>query len=274
MRAVKLAFLCLIGLFSISVSQAQEPAKPAEQLFVDLELSLAAGALALAPELEDMRSAAASGDPASQLLLGRYLMEGRRTARQTGQGLELLELAASAGLAEANYRVGEAYRNGVLGMRRQPARALGFYEAAAKAGDKPAARAMAGLLLDQRYAFADRARGLELLEGLASEGDVQALLSLGGAYSAVDGSAAIFQHGRVRPPPLFGRKAVFVLAVFQPEGDGLRRLGYAAVDAVDAAELPQIGACFGLGPLVIVEFIARLVVRQTVAEAAIQHVRL
>ena len=86
--------------------------------------------------------------------------------------------------------------------------------------------------------------------------------------------AAIFQHGGIGPALLFGRQAVFVLAVFQPEGDGLGRLGHAAVDAVDAAEFPQIGACARLGPLVIVEFVTRLVVRQTVAEAAVQHVGL
>jgi TPR repeat protein len=196
MRTIRVAFLCQIAALCVGVSLAQEPTTPDEQFFVELEQSLAVGASTLAPDLERLRVAAASGDAASQLLLGRYLYEGRRTALQVAQGLSLLELAAAAGLSDASYLVGEAYRNGVLGMRRQPARALRHYEAAAEAGNKAAGRALAGLLLDQRYAFADRARGLQMLEDLAAEGDVQALLALGAAYSGVDGLAAINAYGR------------------------------------------------------------------------------
>lgn len=173
----------LFMIFPAFAQQADAIEQP-RQVSDRLQEILAASGPLLGPALQQLGTEAADGDAASMLLLGRYLVEEEPTADRIGEGLALLELAGKAGLVEANFRLGEIYRNGMTGVRRQPARALAFYEAAASAGDKPSGRALAGLLLDQRYRFADRERGLQLLSDLAAAGDVQSLLALGSAYAA------------------------------------------------------------------------------------------
>ena len=73
------------------------------------------------------------GNPAAQLLMGRFLWEGEPSIRNPEQALGWFQLAAEKGSAEALYFLGLMSRDGIALSQNLP-QALGWLEAAASQG--------------------------------------------------------------------------------------------------------------------------------------------
>jgi TPR repeat protein len=122
--------------------------------------------------LDALRPKADSGDAAAQYQLGRQLLvSGAKDDRK--QGYELIEQAADAGYAEAQYRLVVYYENHLHIMRDNPERGVALLTAAANQDHLPAMAALAlayykgryGLSRDYRQAKSWYERILAVYEG-------------------------------------------------------------------------------------------------------------
>lgn len=82
------------------------------------------------PRIQTLESAARAGDRAAAFTLGERLIE----QGDVNGGVELVQQAAAAGQPAAQYRLGQLHESG-LGVTRDPAEALVWFERAAKGGN-------------------------------------------------------------------------------------------------------------------------------------------
>jgi localization factor PodJL len=95
----------------------------------------------------NLRVAAASGDPRAQYELAIRMIEGRTETRDPAAAVPLLEKASQRGLAPAQYRLGALYEKGI-GVEKSLPQARHWYEQAASAGNVKAMHNFAVLLAE------------------------------------------------------------------------------------------------------------------------------
>ena len=88
---------------------------------------------------EAVRLAAAQGHALAQHELGLMHRAGKGVPRSEERCLELWRTAADGGLAAAQFDMGRCYAYGYLGVAVDEARAVGWYEMAARQGHSGAA---------------------------------------------------------------------------------------------------------------------------------------
>jgi len=87
-----------------------------------------------APKGNDLRAAAAGGNPSAQFELAARMFEGRTVPRDLAQAAQWFEKAALQDFAPAQYRLGSLYEKGI-GVTRDTARAKTLYQRAADHGN-------------------------------------------------------------------------------------------------------------------------------------------
>jgi len=140
--------------------------------------------------MEALLAQATAGDAFAALVAGRQLADRSRSDAEHQQAVALLDQAAKAGIAEAASRLGDIYRNGIDGVATDYARAAGYYETAAAAGDNNARRNLAGMLISGQGVIRDVDRAVGLLEDAIHAGNIDAQLTLAGLYARGDGVTA------------------------------------------------------------------------------------
>lgn len=138
-----------------------------------------------AEALPQLRRAAGAGDQATQLLLGKALLQGRGgLAKDPVEAARWLRPAAEAGNPFAAYWLGALYQSDAGG--RDDREAVAWLERAAAAQLPPALFLLGGLYRDGRGVAADPARALACFEAAAEAELPEALQTLALAYRAGD----------------------------------------------------------------------------------------
>ena len=83
----------------------------------------------------DLKTQADAGDAAAALKFALPLLAANKSAADQAIGLKYLRQAADAKIADADLRLGDAYRSGTFGLTVDVAKALGYYQLAADAGN-------------------------------------------------------------------------------------------------------------------------------------------
>lgn len=131
-------------------SQAQTPAtepRTDRSPVSSIPTFASAGPTTASPAANNLRVAAAAGDPRAQYELAIRMIEGRRENRDPAAALGLLEQAAQKGLAPAQYRLGSLFEKGI-GVEKNLQQARHWYEQAASAGNVKAMHNFAVLLAE------------------------------------------------------------------------------------------------------------------------------
>jgi localization factor PodJL len=120
---------------------------------------------------EDLRVAAAKGNPIAQYMIGIRYIDGRGVTADPKMGSQWMERAARSGLAPAQYRLGTMYERGV-GVTADIDTARSWYLAAAERGNIKAMHNLAvsvsgGGGSTPNYALATKWYGEAALRGLA-----------------------------------------------------------------------------------------------------------
>ena len=126
-------------------------------------------------------SAAQSGDPSSMTLVGRFLLYGPASARDSWRGRRLLEAAAAKGETQAMYELATLYSGGYE-TAPDISRAMRWYRAAANKG-YVMAMVYVGIAYDNATATAqNHSEALNFLNVAAASGNPQAMKMLGDFY--------------------------------------------------------------------------------------------
>ena len=131
------------------------------------------------------------GDRNAALSLGLAYIWPERVKGHAREGIELLDHLGATGLSVAFAELGQVFLWGNAEVEADPARALGYLESAADAGDPKGIRLLGEHLMTGWVLRADPKRGRALLEGLVGQGDVLAKLALGRALLDQSSSSRI-----------------------------------------------------------------------------------
>lgn len=196
-------------------TQAQAPAAPAHPAWMPPQLPeelKAAMAKADAGDLKPLEALAAAGHADAEFYLGVALIFGRKDIPANGKrGCALVE-KASITRPDAEFMLGECYRQGLGGVT-DPIKAQAAYTLAAGKNFVPAKCALGAMMLAEPPP--KPARGLQLCEEGANGGDPIAQLQLGDAY----------RHGKgVDRNPKEARRW-YEMAAAQKQPEASRKLG-------------------------------------------------
>jgi TPR repeat protein len=170
-------FVLLCGLWPAEMAWAQQgelaPEKAADTLS-DLEWRCKVAPLCpYSTEVWGEFLDAVAGKPASQLLLGIYLMTGDKVARDERGGLHWIGLAAAQGYARAALELNRLRRGGTE-MDVDEGRIAAAMRAKADAGDADAMRALSDMYIYGRGVGRDANEGVLLLRKAAETGSAEA----------------------------------------------------------------------------------------------------
>lgn len=176
-------------------------------------------------------SEAAAFSPAAQYELGYLQYYGLGYAADPAAALANFRAAADAGVADAQYMLGQLHEDGAAGLTADAARALSFYRMAA--GQEHAlALARLGYLYAEGVVVArDAPAAVDFLQRAATAGDA------GGAYYL----ATMLMNGNGVPPDPPRAIALLRQAAAQDHIPALITLGEALVDGRGAPADPQAG---------------------------------
>ncbi|WP_306140743.1 peptidoglycan-binding protein [Roseibium sp. MMSF_3412] len=163
------------------VADPGTPAPAAETQFTDTSSLLAnlppegVGPMAL-------RSAAASGNPAAEFLVGVKYTEGEGVPADLEKAAVWYQKAANKGLPPAQYRLASLYEKG-RGVEKDTAKARAWYSQAAQAGNAKAMHNLAVLYAEGGGEEPDYAKAAMWFESAANYGVKDSLFNLGILYA-------------------------------------------------------------------------------------------
>ncbi|WP_208985946.1 peptidoglycan-binding protein [Labrenzia sp. OB1] len=129
-----------------------------------------------------LRSAAASGDPAAEFLVGVKYTEGSGVPADLEKAAVWYQKAANKGLAPAQYRLASLYEKG-RGVEKDIAKAKAWYMKAAEAGNAKAMHNLAVLFAEGAGGEPDYAAAGKWFESAANFGVKDSLFNLGILYA-------------------------------------------------------------------------------------------
>lgn len=151
------------------------------QLGADAHFHPAAEALAeLAPKLKLMREAEAGASEA-QYQMGELFREGKTIGKDFEQAVKWYWLASDQGNAKAQYALGSAYMM-AAGVAKDVPAAIRLFEQAATGGSAEAQNDLGFVYLNGHEVAADYAKALHWLNKAAAQGKPRAYYNLGCAY--------------------------------------------------------------------------------------------
>ena len=112
--------------------------------------------------VEQLKKFAAKGDPQACFELAEHILYGDEAARDLKQAVRLLEQAGSGGMANAWFRLGKIYHDGLTGAPDY-GRALDYYTRAARTGVAEAQHNIGAMLVSGRGVKRDLVEGLAWL---------------------------------------------------------------------------------------------------------------
>jgi hypothetical protein len=121
-----------------------------------------AGAKPKWTNVEQLKKFAAKGDPQACLELAERLLYGDEVPKDIKQAVPLLEQAGQGGIADAWFRLGKIYHDGLLGAPDYE-RTLDYYARAARAGVPEAQHNIGAMLVSARGVKRDLVEGLAWL---------------------------------------------------------------------------------------------------------------
>jgi localization factor PodJL len=131
---------------------------------------------------EEVRAAAAAGDPVAAYEIANLYADGRGTLRDLGQAAAWYRRAADAGLVPAIYRLASFYERG-QGVPKDLGRAMALYERAAEQGNPGAMYNLAVLLNAGAAGAPDPDGALRWFRAAAEHGVKDSQYNLGVIYS-------------------------------------------------------------------------------------------
>ncbi len=134
--------------------------------------------------LKLLEAAIAAGDVRANAILGKFYVDGYYLPRDTKKGIALLEQAAAAEDVDALATLGQVYLWG-SGAPADPSKALDFLRRGTVAGSVEARRILGEQLITGWVLAKKPAEGQKLLEAAIAAGDIRAKVVLGKLY--VDG---------------------------------------------------------------------------------------
>lgn len=129
-----------------------------------------------------LRSAAASGNPAAEFLVGVKYTEGEGVPADLEKAAVWYQKAANKGLPPAQYRLASLYEKG-RGVEQDTAKARAWYSQAAQAGNAKAMHNLAVLYAEGGGEEPDYAKAAMWFESAASYGVKDSLFNLGILYA-------------------------------------------------------------------------------------------
>ena len=132
--------------------------------------------------VEAVRAQADEGDVGAAFALARGLQAGNPEPAQLLEGAKYLEIAAEAGVVEAQVQFANLVRRGGHGGPPDAQKALDLLEKAAETGDADAVLTLGSFVLDTQLGAAGRDRALGLLQKSADAGNINAASLLAGLY--------------------------------------------------------------------------------------------
>jgi localization factor PodJL len=129
-----------------------------------------------------LRSAAASGNPAAEFLIGVKFTEGNGVAADLAKAAVWYQKAADKGLAPAQYRLASLYEKG-RGVEKDLPKAKAWYGKAAEAGNAKAMHNLAVLFAEGGGDQPDYAAAAKWFEAAANFGVKDSLFNLGILYA-------------------------------------------------------------------------------------------
>jgi TPR repeat protein len=126
--------------------------------------------------------AADGGSRAAQYNLALIYAQGRGVPKDGETALELLRKAAEQGHADAQYYIGQAYRDGDMGLARDPAEAREWYSKSASQGNVNALNNLAAMCELGLGGPRDDGAALNYFRQAAEKGDADAQHNLGIMY--------------------------------------------------------------------------------------------
>ncbi|MBE7731960.1 tetratricopeptide repeat protein [Devosia faecipullorum] len=132
--------------------------------------------------LVTVRAEADTGNAGAAFALARGLLAGEPDPSEALEGAKYLEIAADAGIVDAQVQFANLVRRGGHGAPPDAQRALDLLEKAAKTGDASAVLTLGSFVLDTQLGAAGRDRALDLLQNSADAGNINAANLLGGLY--------------------------------------------------------------------------------------------
>ncbi|CTQ55819.1 Polar organelle development protein [Roseibium album] len=129
-----------------------------------------------------LRSAAASGNPAAEFLIGVKFTEGNGVAADLAKAAVWYQKAADKGLAPAQYRLASLYEKG-RGVEKDLPKAKAWYGKAAEAGNAKAMHNLAVLFAEGGGDQPDYAAAAKWFEAAANYGVKDSLFNLGILYA-------------------------------------------------------------------------------------------
>ncbi|WP_305984395.1 peptidoglycan-binding protein [Roseibium sp. MMSF_3544] len=129
-----------------------------------------------------LRSAAASGNPAAEFLVGVRYTEGQGVPADLAEAATWYQKAANKGLPPAQYRLASLYEKG-RGVERDVSKAKAWYSQAAQAGNAKAMHNLAVLYAEGGGAEPDYAKAAMWFEAAANYGVKDSLFNLGILYA-------------------------------------------------------------------------------------------
>lgn len=131
---------------------------------------------------EDLRQAAANGDPRAQFEIAAIYTEGRVVPEDLNAAATWYERAAAQGFAPAQYRLGNLYENG-KGVPQDLEQARLWYQRAAEAGNRMSMHNLASLYASGNLGQQEFAKAAEWFEQAADRGLTDSQFNLGMLYA-------------------------------------------------------------------------------------------
>ena len=145
-------------------------------------------------DIEQLHEWTKKGKPWAMGMLGQRYIQGVGVKQSDKKGIELYEMAAEGGLANAQAMLGEFYRKGSHGLTQSSKRAVALFTLAAKQGLTDA-QYMLGSMYEKGDGIGQSdKKAIELFEMAAKKGNVGAQYNLGHFYR--EGSHGLTQSDK------------------------------------------------------------------------------
>jgi localization factor PodJL len=171
------------GSVAVALAPAPQPLRPVQP---PAAAAIPATPAPLAPDLAELRRAAAAGDAVAEYELGVRYVTGRGFERDTAEGARWIERAALKGLAPAQYNFGVMYERG-LGVQLNDDVAIYWYRLAANQGHPRAQHNLATAFARGRGTKQDFAAAAEWYGRAAAAGIAESQHALGIMYEQGSG---------------------------------------------------------------------------------------
>lgn len=122
---------------------------------------------------------AEEGDPVAQRTIGFMYLKGKGVSKDPVAALKWLRAAADEGDANAMYRLGQVYDEGLADVNPDLKTAVQWYEKAAAAGDKDAQFAMGCIHSAPRTKWTSDQKAAQMFEKAAEQGHEEAQYQIG-----------------------------------------------------------------------------------------------